>query len=360
WITVQGLRGQVRFTQSRGREGSPTTVELTIVNRWPWPAWGLSLARGFGSSEGSGDDGPGAALAMVGGWSTRRVDWTFRPGRRGVYPLEAPALETAFPFGLYRARKPIDAVDQLIVHPARTTLDALPDAVEIEAQEQRGSDRRAGDVGDVLGARWFRQGDSLRRVHWAQSARQGRLIVCERQQPAFLALRVVLDLEPAHHGGVGREASLERLIRVAASIVESMHAQHAQVEYAVGPDLFVLGASAADLRKCLDRLSAIPARGVDACGEHGPCCGPFRGTARRHRAATEFVVTTARGFARSMHQRHWAENHHFIVVGAEATPTPADCATHDHCRCRPWLELPAAEDALATLPRLWQRACRVA
>ena len=351
WLSLRGIQCTVRFDHTRAREGDVVPVEILVSNRWPWPVWGLSLARGF-----STDAVGGFALAMVGGWSTGRVIWAFRPECRGRYPLEAPQIETGFPFGLYCAKRPVPCENQLTVWPQRVRLNELPDAVEIESREDRTSDRRAGDVGDVLGTRGFRQGDSLRRVHWAQSARQGRLIVCERQMPIACALRLVLDLEPAHHGGTGRERSLERLLRVAASIIESMHNQHFYVECVIGSQRIAIGTAASDLRQCLDALAAIPSKGITACHDHGACCGP----AGRHRSLSEFVLTTERGLAAQLHGRHWSENHHYVVIGAPATPMPASCHEHTHCVCRPWLETAHEGDVLADLPLRWRRACRVA
>lgn len=352
-LAVWGLTVRLRFKQSRCREGQPVEVELHITNRWPWPAWGLRLSPGF---RWGGKDQEGLTVAGVSGWTTEAIDAVFSPPCRGIYPHTTPWVETAFPFGLYAARKPLAEWNALVVWPASTKLTTLPDAVEIEAREDRTSDRRAGDVGDVLGTRGFRPGDSLRRVHWPQSARQGRLIVCERQRPIACALRLVLDLDPRHHGGEGREASVERLLRTAASIIESMHAQHARVECVIGRTCHVIGSSAQALKHCLDGLAAIPPHGLSDCDEHGGCCA----TGRQHQAVTEYVLTTARGFAAWMHRRHWSANHHFVVVGAAATPPPETCRDHGHCHCRPWLELSAEHDVLTELPCRWERACRVA
>lgn len=362
WLAVRGLTAKLRFRQTRSREGEPIEVEVEVTNAWPWPVWGLKLSRGFqlvSIERGAGWDGSfehGLTVTGVRGWATEAIDAVFKPTVRGVYPLVTPSIETSFPFGLYSARKTLSDWNTLVVWPGKTALKTLPDAVEIASREDRTSDKRAGDVGDVLGTRWFRQGDSLRRVHWAQSARQGRLIVVERQQPISCALRLVLDLDPKHHGGEGREASIERLLRTAASIIESMHAQHATIECVIGHETIMVNSSASDLRRCLDQLAKVPAKGIHVCAQHGLCCSP----GHRHRAMSEYLLTTQRGFSNLMHGEHWSSNHHLIVVGSESTPIPASCHDHVHCACKPWLELDPKEDVLAQLPRQWERACRVA
>jgi uncharacterized protein (DUF58 family) len=63
------------------------------------------------------------------------------------------------------------------------------------------SDRTAGETGDLLGTRLFRAGDSLRRVHWVQTARQQQLVVTERQSPAGSVVRVCVDTAAESYPG---------------------------------------------------------------------------------------------------------------------------------------------------------------
>jgi hypothetical protein len=181
WIAARGISGRVSFPQPRVRAGERALVRIEIHNRLPWPVWGLSLRRGF--VRGS-DAHEGIALARVNGFSTVQLEWSFVPEHRGVYPFQEPRLDTGFPFGLFHATAAVDVVGELIVWPRSVALDALPDAMEIHSREDRLADRRVGDCGDMIGTRPFRPGDSLRRVHWRQTARHGRLIVTERQAPA--------------------------------------------------------------------------------------------------------------------------------------------------------------------------------
>ena len=114
--------------------------------------------------------------------------------QRGAYPVNGRAeVETSFPFGLFRARREVRVTGKLIVWPQTVALPNLPDVAETSSVDDSFSDRRVGDLGDMLGTRLFREGDSLRRVHWAQTARQQTLIVTERQAPLTTSVRVVLD-----------------------------------------------------------------------------------------------------------------------------------------------------------------------
>lgn len=258
WIAMRGIDCQVLFDVRRVNFGQPALVRLRIQNRWPLPVWGLSLINGFASGHLSEDrqlsDGSeGIAFARVPGWSTIEYTWSFVARHRGLYPVNGLAeVETSFPFGLFRARRRADVQGQLIVWPETTALIGMPDAAESQVSDDSFSDRRVGDFGDVLGTRPFREGDSLRRVHWAQTARQQTLIVTERQAPLTNSIRISIDLPNSDEPST---ATVEHCIRVAASLCESLHRQHCRVELQLGEQLLVAGQSAAGLQRVMDSLA---------------------------------------------------------------------------------------------------------
>jgi uncharacterized protein (DUF58 family) len=343
-LTLRGVRCVVEFERARCRAGEPVNVTIRVTNRWPWPVWGLSLRRGFADAEA---DWSGVALARIGGWSSVAFVWEFRPERRGVYPLETPRMETGFPFGLFRAAGPVAAASELIVWPQTVSLLSLPDTACEQPRDSRLSDRRVGEFGDMLGTRGFRAGDSLRRVHWAQTARHGRLVVCERQAPAMTAVYVNVDVAAGHQAVDSGGSALEAVIGVAASICESLCAQHACVECAVGGEVYRCGSHSAELRRLLDALARIPRAGLP----------PSRlfATPRSASAppgALQIVVTTALGMALAS-TKHDGADRKWVVVDASRDGD----TTRPHAA---WVRL---DDPMAwsrEFPRLWRRACHAA
>ena len=217
-VAVRGLDCSIRFTQTRVSENEPATARVRIVNRWPWPVWGMSLEGGFdGGNEGGNPRAASVALARVAGWATTEFEWSFIPRCRGEYPSQPPRLVTGFPFGLRHASRPVTVEQPLLVWPQIVPLETLLDAAETRPSDDSYSDHRVGDSGDMTGTRPFRDGDSLRRVHWAQTARHGRMIVCERQAPAQSAIRVVFDSAQHLHRGSGGNSTLEWSIRLAST-----------------------------------------------------------------------------------------------------------------------------------------------
>lgn len=101
-------------------------------------------------------------------------------GRRGGYRGGALLAVVTDPLGLVRRRYAFTVQLSLIVHPRPgEPLTAHPSWADGEARDlaRRGTD-------DLAGLRPWRPGDERRDVHWRSSARRGRLVVVERDQPA--------------------------------------------------------------------------------------------------------------------------------------------------------------------------------
>ena len=320
WIAVRGIECRVVFDIPRTRVGTPAIVRLAIRNRWPIPVWGLSLIKGF-ARENTADGDEGVALARVPGWQTVEYSWPFEPIRRGLYPNAQAEVETGFPFGLFRAQKPVEIEGQLTVWPETVRLEGMPDTSESQQTEEQFSERRVGEFGDMMGTRHFRDGDSLRRVHWAQTARQQTMIVTERQAPAMTSVRVVLDLSEASHPEPDREATVELAVQTAASICESLHRQHSRVELSVGDQVLIAGDAAAGFHRVMDTLAVVAVYESSASEP-----------SRRH--GFEIHVTTDGGFKTG--------HRHQVIVGA------TDKAA--------WLSV-NNRAALKELAANWRRAC---
>jgi len=328
WLTIRGIDCEVRFERKRVREGRPVAATLQIENRWPWPLWGIALKKGFASDEFAP---PAAALGRVPAWSKSEFAWEFVPQHRGVYPLEPPTIESAFPFGFWTCRKAIEC-DRLIVWPTSSPLANLPDSAAVDSHDETLSDRRAGDFGDLLGTRRFRDGDSLRRVHWAQTARHGQLIFCERQAGAVAAIRIIADL--SRDAFDGRQADLEAAIRVVASLCEYLPQQHALVECRLNGDLIRVGSNSSGLREILDRLAAVPPEGF---------AEPVR--LRNDRSAEGLLTLVVTGDA-DRSQSGLNRGVRVIAVGDESAALTSR---------RPWLRVSPAD--LHRLGDIWRRAC---
>jgi uncharacterized protein (DUF58 family) len=208
-----------------------------------------------------------------------------------------------------------------------------------------------GDEGDVVGVRPFRPGDSLRHVHWAQTARQDRFVVCERQATARRRVRLILDTRAdarqGHHG-----ETLEDLIRVAASIGRQFHAHCADTELCIGQRSVIADRGEPGLKRMMDVLAMWSAN-EDGESEVSERAGNARWL-------VVVVTTPARviGWKSILRLQRDAQ---FVVVGADteesSLPEP-DHVLYGSSRTRgACMVVDSREDALSSLTRRWEQFC---
>ncbi len=340
WVSVKGLSAELSFNKVRTQCGESVGARLIVTNNWPWPAWGVYLRHPF--SEHS-DHLCEVAIDCVPGWKTSEYTWSFIPRKRGVYSTSTAFLETAFPFGLYKKKISLSMDSMLIVWPEISKLAFMPELSEVSSSEDRFASHRAGDYGDVIGTRTFRLGDSLRRVHWSQSARQGQMIVTERQSAAVCALRVIPDLNQSHYQN-GNSESLEAVIRITASICHSLLKQHACVECLIGNQLFRCEGNLRDQHLLLDELARIPVNGLPP------------GEIRQVKSGLpEFVVTNSNGYLNQIQNKSLSHRSRSIVV-QDASSQESD--RNAVCHCEPWMRLNNPDESRdKAFADSWKKAC---
>jgi uncharacterized protein (DUF58 family) len=252
WLCVRGMTGRLEFASARASEDESVSVRLTVRNGWPWPAWGLAVRGGWADA-----DLVVAGLAVVPGRRTVLAQWEWRPVRRGVFPQPAARLSTGFPFGLRDAHRLLGCPQPIVVWPRRLPVGPVPLLAGTATTTATVPCQQVGQAGDVLGVRPYRRGDSPRRIHWGQSAKHDRLIVCELQATARPVIQFILDTDAAVHTA-GPDGSCEWAIRIVASLAQGWLRDGAQVGV-IGAHLVVAPAAGlAHLQRLLDLLAQWP------------------------------------------------------------------------------------------------------
>jgi uncharacterized protein (DUF58 family) len=260
WLSVAGVSGSLDFLQTRVREGEPATLRLTLQNRWPWRVCGLGVRVPAGRN--SPQDQDVGAVRLLHGRSTQSIELKLVLPRRGEYPGGDALITCGFPFGLCLASRRLRVLRRLVVWPRTWAVAAMPSALGGIEDGGLCTMNKAGSHGDILAVRPYRRGDSLRRVHWPQTARHDRLIVCERQASSHLRTTVVLDALPDHHTGAGPFCTFERAIRVAASLCRSWLDAGANVGLIAGNCVIPPEGGPAHTQRILDALAKLPVEGV--------------------------------------------------------------------------------------------------
>ncbi len=253
WIVMIGLRGEVAWSQARCEEEDTIQTRLTIVNRWPWPAWGIQieLDQAIGSRLQSPDQG--VCLSRVPALSQSEFVWDCQPKARGVYPEQKVKMTTAFPFGIWSHSREVTVKHLLKVWPLSVKLVDVPEHAGSHSSGIGSTSSKLGDEGDWLGVRPFRPGDSLRQVHWAQTARRDSLVVFERQSRTRQVVSIWFD-EQAAVDSTGPQ--LEWMVRLLATTTNHFLAHNWHVRVHIDDKWQILRSDQTSKHTWMDHLAA--------------------------------------------------------------------------------------------------------
>ncbi|WP_339907381.1 DUF58 domain-containing protein [Symmachiella dynata] len=363
WLAMRGLTAEIEFERHRCHEQDSIQVTLVVTNRWPWAVWGLLVERGFFESAGEvQSETATTALASVSGWSKTQFTFEYVPPRRGVYPLEPPLLGTGFPFGLWQAHQPIVLNEQLIVWPRCVDLKSLPLLLGERLSAVGSFVDRAGSDGDILSARDYREGDSLRRIHWTQTARQDRLIVCERQTAS--RQRIVVTLDPwAFSDQTPKERELlDWGLRTVASLCQEFHGHACDLSCELNDERKAVPAAHGSIQQINDRLARFAPLSASQKESITLTTG--------ERAQMTLFVTTVAGWERLCESSLLSEfaSFHVIVLDQrlslqnnEETPaydldrTRTSLSTDRSTKAWMWFDV--SENTSQQLRHQWERQC---
>ena len=215
WLSVRSLdvsvnRGTLRLSVGDNLE---ERIKVLSLGRWPRTALlveDLTDLPGYSSGRVI-SLGPGANQT----WTTSS------PARkRGIYSLGPLRVTTSDPFAMFRAETTFGRSESLIVLPR--TFD-LPDFT-IPAADLSGDSalkKRAHDLTPhAASVREYASGDSLSRVHWASTARLGKLMSKEFDLGQASNVWIVADLQSGVQAGELEESTDEYAVSIGASLAK--------------------------------------------------------------------------------------------------------------------------------------------
>jgi uncharacterized protein (DUF58 family) len=353
WVSLRGLRGSIAFEKTRAVEGEQIESFLTLHNRLPWAAYGLAVHDGLGNREAHAEkDEPSVHIAKAPRRRTLGCRWVFVPPQRGVYPLSTPLLTTGFPFGLWESKRELSVEIPLLVWPRTYPVGPVPMVSSDQQIEGNVSRNKVGSNGDVLGVRPYRRGDSPRRIHWGQSARHDRLIVCELQANSRPIVQFVLDADPTVHAGYGPDSSREWAIRIVASLAKGWLAAGVEVGAVWNGQEISPASGPEQLKRLLDSLARLRDTEGSSLSEtmSGRVCRKFTN-------GLQVIVTTDIGMngadpSRGDEDQRWVvlQTKGFLAQGNQ----PA--ATSPHLPICPWLLIDAPQHIPPLLRGGWKEA----
>ena len=340
WIGLRGLDCQLRFIGTRTEEGKPVEIEISITNRWPFPAWGLAIEGGFhllSEEQHSGSESPVIAVSRIDGWSRTRHRWQFVPEVRGEYPLANPRLITGFPFGLWKAEKPVKVLSRMIVWPRRFRLPPLLLPGGTQSCAGQPSEGTTGRFGQRTAVREYRPGDSMRQIHWAKTAFYDKLVSWEREGYANTEALVSLDTHPSLHRGTGPNSSIEWAVRIAASICETLLKQQISVNVVSDAGSYRAKMHGNQTIAMLDWLATLGTDKTHGVAKTG------KAKARSRSAGLTIHVTT-------IHSSGISTDSVVLVTGPDGKAT-----RYENSNTRSWMTIAAEGNIESQVRAGWQR-----
>lgn len=190
-ISLAKLTGSVDVSQEYGEVGKTLAVTYKVVNppngRFPY----LELANIVGSSFSLPAEDKVVTLEEGDSAQYQREVYC---ARRGKYDLKAFQVKTGDPFGFFKLSRSLTAGKEIKIYPKIKFFSQFI----LPARQHFGNlavhDIHLENYSQVSDLRDWRVGDHAKRIHWKQSARQGKLVVKNYDHMGDTTLSVFIDM----------------------------------------------------------------------------------------------------------------------------------------------------------------------
>lgn len=182
-----------RRVPQRVVQGKIFTIEYEIENLSFFPCFSVladPLLQGKGIS---GEELQAFAVPGRGKIFCSRI---FTLEKRGVWQLPSATVETLFPFGLLKKSFCDHRKVEIFVHPLWQKFSSsnfFQSGKYGNNQGKRSGEKRENKGLSIAGCREYVYGDEIRLIHWANSAKGGKLVVKEFEEEKNTRLSVILD-----------------------------------------------------------------------------------------------------------------------------------------------------------------------
>ena len=283
-LGLSDLEAGYAVSQLHGRVGDRLQVTYTLRNTSRIPKLWLEVHNPTSLPGGL----PGRALNLG---PTGERSWLVRAPlvRRGHFRIEPLQIQTGDPFGFFEASASVGQGVTVVVYPR---IEAIPmwriPAASIEGSHSA-PERTLQTTPLATTVRPWAPGDSMNRIHWKSTARQGEILVKEFELETTADAWIILDLQRSIQAGRGDESTVEAGIRVAAAIADKAIAENRSVGLTVNAHRLALVPADRGARqhlKIMQLLAAVDGDGSVPLDEVLVSTVP-----RLHRGMTAIVVT---------------------------------------------------------------------
>lgn len=212
--------------------GQALDVKITLINKSRWPRF---MVIGFDYFPAVSRDAGYQEMCFVSVRGGSEVSLTYEavPTLRGDWRVGPFYFWGGDPFGFFKHERLVEHFTELIVLPVpfKITLDSL-DSVSQRIMDEAATIPSPGESVEFLGVREYREGDSLRKIHWLSSAKTNVLITKQFEQNVASTLSFLLINTPEMSKGDDPEHTpLEDSLRMIISLAQAAVRQGYQVSF---------------------------------------------------------------------------------------------------------------------------------
>jgi uncharacterized protein (DUF58 family) len=193
WIGVRGVEVERHTRTTRSQVGRMAEERLIVSNRIPIPKLWLEV-RDHSTLP---NHRVSRVISPLG--RRRSYAWTIQTRclQRGRFTLGPLTLSSGDPFGLFQKTRELEEPREstILIYPPTVDLPVFAPLVGMLPGGDTMRRRTPYVTTNVAGVRDYAPGDSFNRIHWASTARTGRLISKEFELDPTADIWLLLDLE---------------------------------------------------------------------------------------------------------------------------------------------------------------------
>jgi uncharacterized protein (DUF58 family) len=215
---------------SRATEGETLEVASQIHNRGLLPVFNFALEDNFSSSQ-ANQEKKNFFIGYLGLKSSCEIKYDYFCFKRGEYKIGPFVVYFFDPLNLFFFKRIYYVYSGLVVYPQIFKIEKFP-ALTKSILPWFGIEtaRSSGDDDEFYGVREYKEGESVKKIHWISSARKNKLIVKQFQLQSFFGTTIIFNLEKAKNFGEGKESVAEYIIKIVASVANYLTERGVSIE----------------------------------------------------------------------------------------------------------------------------------
>jgi uncharacterized protein (DUF58 family) len=233
WLFLTYFTAHLQFSRkmiSRLTEGDILEVSAQVYNTGWLPVFNFTIEDYFAGAE-PGQEKKRFFISHLSAKNTCVIEYDYLCFRRGEYKAGPFVVYFFDPLNLFFLKRTFYIHSALVVYPRIFRIEKFPSLVRsilpwfgIETA------RSSGDDDEFYGVREYKEGESVKKIHWISSARKNKLIVKQFQLQSFFGTTIIFNLQKDQNIGQGKETVCEYIAKIAASVANYLTEKGVSIE----------------------------------------------------------------------------------------------------------------------------------